>query len=84
LLGAEIISDLDTKAPGEELGQKITERAMLLGLSCNIVTFKGLGSVLRIAPPVTVTAGEIEEGLRILDEAFRDALNEPGVRTGQN
>jgi 4-aminobutyrate aminotransferase-like enzyme len=84
LLGAEIISDPETKAPGEELGQRITERAMLLGLSCNIVTFKGLGSVLRLAPPVTVTAGEIGEGLRILDRAFRDIMNDPDVRTAQN
>jgi 4-aminobutyrate aminotransferase-like enzyme len=33
-----------------------------------------MGGVFRLAPPVTVTAEEIEEGLRILDESFAFVL----------
>ncbi|KAL4898066.1 pyridoxal phosphate-dependent transferase [Aspergillus ambiguus] len=75
LQGIEIISDAQTGAPGPDLGQAVSDRAMELGLSCNIVNLPGMGGVFRLAPPVTVTADEIEEGLRILDEAFSDVLS---------
>lgn len=70
LQGIEIISDTKTRAPGPEIGQAVSDRAMIRGLSCNVVNLPGMGGVFRIAPPVTVTAEEIEEGLAILDEAF--------------
>ncbi|CAG8363106.1 unnamed protein product [Penicillium salamii] len=70
LQGIEIIADAQTRAPGSDLGQAISERAMACGLSCNIVNLPGMGGVFRLAPPVTVTADEIEEGLQVLDEAF--------------
>lgn len=74
LQGIEIISDVKTKAPGPDLGQAVSERAMALGLSCNIVSLPGMGGVFRLAPPVTVTAEEIEEGLKILNDAFAQVL----------
>ncbi|OAA59210.1 aminotransferase class-III [Niveomyces insectorum RCEF 264] len=74
LQGIEIIADAATKAPGPALGQAVSDRAMARGLSCNIVNLPGMGGVFRIAPPVTVTPEEIEEGVRILDEAFEYAL----------
>ena len=70
LQGIEIITDPVTKAPNPELGQAVSDRAMDIGLSCNIVRLPGMGGVFRLAPPVTVTAAEIEEGLEILDQAF--------------
>ncbi|KAJ5386871.1 hypothetical protein N7509_009412 [Penicillium cosmopolitanum] len=70
LQGIEIISDAKTKAPGSEMGQLVSDRAMARGLSCNIVNLPGMGGVFRLAPAVTVTAEEIEEGLQILDESF--------------
>ena len=70
LQGVEIISDRETRAPGPDIGQAVSERAMARGLSCNVVNLPGMGGVFRLAPPVTVTADEIEEGLGILDEAF--------------
>ena len=73
-LGIEIISDPKTKAPGPDIGQKVSDRAMTQGLSCNIVNLPGMGGVFRLAPPVTVTPEEIVEGLKILDEAFRFVL----------
>ncbi|KAL3490187.1 pyridoxal phosphate-dependent transferase [Aspergillus germanicus] len=80
LQGIEIISDVETKASGSALGQAVSERALSKGLSCNIITYPRMGDVFRLAPPVTVTAAEIEEGLEILNEAFAYVLNERGVR----
>jgi 4-aminobutyrate aminotransferase-like enzyme len=37
-----------------------------------------MGGVFRLAPPVTVTADEIEEGLHILDMAFEQVLTKRG------
>jgi 4-aminobutyrate aminotransferase-like enzyme len=78
LQGVEIISDRETKAPGSALGQAVSEVAMASGLSCNVVNLPGMGGVFRLAPPVTVTAEEIEEGLHILDMAFEQVLTKRG------
>ncbi|PGH01109.1 hypothetical protein GX51_05424 [Blastomyces parvus] len=81
LLGVEIISDPETKAPASALGQTVSDRALARGLSCNIITFPGMADVFRVAPPVTVTSEEIEEGLQILDEAFAFAVKKHGLDT---
>lgn len=72
--GIEIISNVETKAPGADLGQAVSDRAMACGLSCNVVNLPGMGGVFRLAPSITVTEEEIEEGLSILDEAFGHVL----------
>ncbi|KAI3332820.1 pyridoxal phosphate-dependent transferase [Ustulina deusta] len=74
LQGIEIIADAETKAPGPDLGELISNKALELGLSCNVVNLPGMGGVFRLAPPVTVTEDEISKGLRILDEAFGAVL----------
>ena len=50
----------------------MTERCLELGLNVNIVKFAGLGSVLRIAPPLTIAPEDIDLGLEILDRALAD------------
>lgn len=77
----EIISDAETKAPGPELGQAVSDRALELGLSCNVVNLPGMGGVFRLAPPVTVTKEEIETGLQLLEEAFAQVFKERGLTT---
>lgn len=74
LQGIEIISDAKTRAPGPDLGQAVSDRCMARGLSCNVVNLPGMGGVFRLAPPVTVTPEEIEEGIQVLDEAFGHVL----------
>ncbi|KAL1652592.1 hypothetical protein SLS61_004898 [Didymella pomorum] len=70
--------DTETKAPGLEIGHAVADRAMSRGLSCNVVNFPGMGGIFRVAHPVTVSASEIKEGLRILDEAFEYVLESHG------
>ena len=74
LQGIEIISDTISKAPGPGLSQAVSDRAMSCGLSCNVVNLPGMGGVFRLAPPITVSADEIEEALNILDGAFSHVL----------
>ncbi|KAJ4421974.1 hypothetical protein N0V82_003370 [Gnomoniopsis sp. IMI 355080] len=79
LQGIEIISDARTKAPGIDIGQAVSDRAMVCGLSCNVVNLPGMGGVFRLAPPVTVSAEEIDSAVQILDECFGYVLQERGL-----
>lgn len=72
LLGVELVKDRDSRAPHPELGAAITRRCLELGLSMNIVTLPGLGSIWRIAPPLTVSQAELDQGLGILEQALAD------------
>jgi 2,2-dialkylglycine decarboxylase (pyruvate) len=74
LLGVDLVRDRDTREPDERYGTAVTERCLQLGLSVNIVKFPGLGSVLRIAPPLTISTDDIDLGLEILDRALTDCL----------
>jgi 2,2-dialkylglycine decarboxylase (pyruvate) len=75
LLGVELVKDRDTRQPYPEMGAKITHRCLELGLSMNIVALASMGSVWRIAPPLTVTKEELDQGLTILDQAIADCLH---------
>jgi 2,2-dialkylglycine decarboxylase (pyruvate) len=74
LWGVELVTDRQSRKPHPELGAKVTRRCLELGLSMNIVSLPGLASVWRIAPPLTATEGQIDEGLSILDRAMRESL----------
>jgi 2,2-dialkylglycine decarboxylase (pyruvate) len=75
LLGLEVVTDRQTKAPGFELGAEIMEAAMRRGLSMNIVKLPGMGGVFRIAPPLTVSVAEIDRGLEIMSDALDAVVN---------
>ena len=75
LLGLEIVTDRQTKAPGFELGARIMEEAMRRGLSMNIVKLPGMGGVFRIAPPLTVSDAEIDRGVQIMSDVIEVVAN---------
>ena len=70
MLGIDLVTDRDTRVPAERYGGAVTARCLELGLNVNIVHFPGLGSVLRIAPPLTIAADDIDLGLELLDRAL--------------
>ena len=72
MLGVDLVRDRDTREPDEKYGTAVTERCLQLDLAVNIVKFPGLGSVLRIAPPLTVGTDEIDLGIEILDRALTE------------
>jgi len=73
MLGVDLVRDRESRAPDERFGTAVTQRCLQLGLSVNIVKFPGLGSVLRIAPPLTISAADVDLGLEILDKALTDS-----------
>lgn len=73
LAGIELVVDRETKRTSHELGARVTQRCLELGLHMNIVQLPGMGGVLRMAPPLTATEEELSLGLDILEQAIADA-----------
>jgi len=74
LQGVELVKDRETRAPEVATGRAITRRCMELGLSMNIVSVGDMASIWRIAPPLTVSAAEIDRALAILDQAITEVV----------
>lgn len=70
LLGMEIVLDREQKTSAPELGIRIMDRCLELGLSMNIVRHPKAGSIFRIAPPLTITRDDVDLGVAILDRAI--------------
>ncbi len=68
LLGVELVSDRQTKAPARDLGAAISQRCLALGASLNIG--RRSGELFRIAPPLTVSRDEIDRAVAIFDQAL--------------
>jgi 4-aminobutyrate aminotransferase len=65
MIGVEFVKDQTTKEPASKLRDKIVDLTFehgLLTLGCG-------RSSIRIAPPLCITPGEMEEGLKIFEEA---------------
>ena len=75
LLGVEIVKDRESREPDIDLGNKISDTCLEMGLSMNIVRVKGMGGVFRIAPPLSITKEEIDLGIEILDKAIQHSLS---------
>ncbi len=71
--GIELVADRVSKAPAEDLGRRVTAECLDRGLHMNIVQLPGMGGVFRMAPPLTVSDGELDLGLEILDVALAAA-----------
>jgi 2,2-dialkylglycine decarboxylase (pyruvate) len=77
LQGVELVTDRTAKTPADEFGRAVTDACFQLGLHLNIVQLRGSSSILRIAPPLTVTDTEIDDALHILDRALTAATDRP-------
>jgi 2,2-dialkylglycine decarboxylase (pyruvate) len=72
LLGIEFVDETGgRRRKAAELSDAVTDRALELGLSANIVRAGCSGGVMRIAPPLTVGEAEIDLGISILSDAVR-------------
>ena len=72
MIGVEFVKQQDSKEPDSELRDRLVQNAFergLLLLGC-------AKSVIRIAPPLSMTRSEIDEGLLIFEEALNLAEKE--------
>ena len=71
MAGVELVSDRNTKKVDTDLGGRLSEKCMELGLSAMLSTDSSFQGCLRMAPPIVMTEEQLDEGLKILEEAFR-------------
>src|SRR4051794_10125910 len=72
LVGIELVEDRETKEPANTLGTALTDECERAGLSINLVRGRAGGSAncIRMAPPLTISADEVDLALTILDESL--------------
>ena len=76
MIGVEFVKDRETKEPAKQLTELVIHRAFergMLMLSCG-------QSVIRVAPPLSISKSEVDEGLIIFEEAITLAEKEMGMR----
>lgn len=66
LIGIDLVTDRDTRAPDNELAETVLYRALDDGLSFKTT----MGNVLTLTPPLTVSAAEMNTALDILERAI--------------
>ena len=71
MTGIEIVSDRASKEAAVELAGALSEIMVRKGLWCQLQSQR----TFRIGPPINSTEQEIEDGLRILEEAFETIHN---------
>ncbi|HEV2147460.1 MAG TPA: aspartate aminotransferase family protein [Longimicrobiaceae bacterium] len=68
MLGVELVKDRDSRAPAKEETAQLLEEARRMGV---LLGKGGLeGNVLRIKPPLCITAGDVDFALDVLDRAL--------------
>ena len=72
MIGVEFVKDRETKEPDHDLRERIVNKSFergLLTLGCG-------KSTIRIAPPLSISVSEMNEGLLILEDAIAEAEQE--------
>ena len=75
MIGVEFVLDRESKEPAVQLRDDIVDYAFergLLTLGCG-------QSVIRLAPPLSVTRGEVDDALAIFEEAITLAEQKHGL-----
>jgi 4-aminobutyrate aminotransferase len=74
MIGVEFVKDRETKEPAREL----TDRVVDLGFERGLLMLSCGKSVIRIAPPLSISKSEMDEGLKLFEEALSAAEKEQG------
>ena len=74
LLGVEFAALHRSQDYSARVFDTVTDNALKLGLSANIVRTGAADGVMRIAPPLTATEAEIDLGLDLLNAALERTL----------
>jgi len=72
MIGVEFVKDRERKAPAKDL----TDRVVALGYERGLLMLSCGKSVIRIAPPLSMSTSEMDEGLRLFEDALTAAEKE--------
>ena len=66
IMGVELVRDRQPRERAVEQAERVMYRALALGLNFKVT----MGNILTLTPPLTVTKGELEKALEILDQCL--------------
>jgi len=70
LIGVELVRDQQTKEPATAETLEVYRRAMDLGVIFGTTRYAGLGNVLKVKPPFTITREQMDRVLDVLDQVL--------------
>jgi 4-aminobutyrate aminotransferase-like enzyme len=70
LIGVELVRDQKTKEPATSETLEVYRRAMDLGVIFGTTKYAGLGNVLKVKPPFTITRAQLDRVLDVLDQVL--------------
>jgi 4-aminobutyrate aminotransferase-like enzyme len=72
LIGIELVRDRETREPAAAETAEAERRARDLGVLIATTRYAGLGNVLKIKPPFTITTEQLDRVLDVLDQVLGD------------
>ncbi|KAG0683823.1 hypothetical protein C6P40_005302 [Pichia californica] len=72
MIGLEIVKDRASKESDPEKAGELAKVMMKNGLNANLIAVKAFGGVFRMAPPISITAEEIDLALSIIEKSFAE------------
>jgi 4-aminobutyrate aminotransferase-like enzyme len=70
LIGVELVRDQQTREPAAAETLEVYRRALDLGVIFGTTKYAGLGNVLKIKPPFTITREQLDRVLDVLDQVL--------------
>jgi 4-aminobutyrate aminotransferase-like enzyme len=70
LIGVELVRDQETREPATTETLEVYRRGMDLGVIFGTTRYAGLGNVLKIKPPFTITREQLDRVLDVLDQVL--------------
>lgn len=75
LIGIELVRDQQTREPAVSETLDVYRRAMDRGVVFGTTRYAGLGNVLKIKPPFTITRDQMNHVLEVLDQVLTEVEN---------
>jgi 4-aminobutyrate aminotransferase-like enzyme len=75
LIGVELVRDQVTREPAPAETLEVYRRAADLGVIFGTTRYAGLGNVLKVKPPFTITRVQLDRVLQVLDQVLTDVEN---------
>jgi 4-aminobutyrate aminotransferase-like enzyme len=70
LIGIELVRDQETREPAASETLEVYRRAMDLGVIFGTTRYAGLGNVLKVKPPFTISRAQLDRVLDVLDQVL--------------
>jgi len=75
LIGIELVRDRETREPAPAETLEVYRRAMDLGVIFGTTRYAGLGNVLKVKPPFTISRDQMDRVLDVLDQVLTAVEN---------